>query len=139
MLSSSSLPLSPPLWFPLVSSSQLYSLAVGKIGLVIERKKKSEERQHNKPIALETFHRTKPCKNVIILLFTFVGIFINQSANIIYLALLYVYMGQKDKDGYYDEQCHFFSTSELKYTNFKTGPKKSKNVQFILSIRVIIC
>ena len=26
------------------------------------------------------------------------------------------------KDGYYSEKCHFFSTLELKYTNFKTGP-----------------
>ena len=38
------------------------------------------------------------------------------------------HMGQKDQDGYYEEKCHLFSTSELKYTNLKTGPIKSKNM-----------
>ena len=33
-------------------------------------------------------------------------------------------MGKMDQDGYYAEKCHFFSTSELKYTNLKTGPIK---------------
>ena len=36
------------------------------------------------------------------------------------------HMGPKNQDGYYAEKCHLFSTLELKYTNFKTGPNKSK-------------
>ena len=56
-----------------------------------------------------------------------------------HICLVHIYMGQKDQDGNFAEQCHFFSTLELKYTNFKTGPNKSRNMQnTILSIRVII-
>ena len=39
-----------------------------------------------------------------------------------------MYMGQKGQDGYYAEECHFFSTSKLKYTNLETGRIKSKNM-----------
>ena len=37
-------------------------------------------------------------------------------------------MGQKDEDGYYAEQCQFFSTLEPKYTNSKTDRIKSKTI-----------
>ena len=37
-------------------------------------------------------------------------------------------MGQKDQDGYYAEECHFFFTLEPKYTDLKTVQSKSKNM-----------
>ena len=37
-------------------------------------------------------------------------------------------MGQKDKDGYYAEKCHFLLTLALKYNNKITGLIKSKNM-----------
>ena len=38
------------------------------------------------------------------------------------------HISQKEEDGYYAEECHFFllSTSEPNYTNLKTDPIKSK-------------
>ena len=33
-------------------------------------------------------------------------------------------MGQKDQDGYDAEKCNFFSTSDLKYTNFNRPEQK---------------
>ena len=55
----------------------------------------------------------------------FTGIYLNlHEFTWVYLSLpefTWVYMGQKVQDGYYAEECHFFSISELKYTDWKTG------------------
>ena len=48
-------------------------------------------------------------------------------------------MSQMDEDGYYADYCHFFSALELKFTNLKTDPIKSKIILYtILYIRIII-
>ena len=49
-----------------------------------------------------------------------------------------LYTGQKNQDGYYVKEYHFFSNSQLKYTNFQTGKIKSNFFCTIWSIRVII-
>ena len=56
-------------------------------------------------------------KYIFMCMHIFMHMHILMHMNIFMHMYIFIHMGQKDQDGYYAENCHIFSTSDLKYTN----------------------